>query len=95
MHRNPVRSRIRKITNELVGILYHQMAVKGQLGCPAKRFHHGWPNCEVGDKMPVHDIDMDDTGAARRGLLYLIRQVGEVRREYGGCEFNQNRIQGV
>ena len=32
--------------------------------------------------MPVHDVDMDHTGAARRRPLHLIRQVSEVRREY-------------
>jgi hypothetical protein len=28
-------------------------------------------------------------------LLYLIRQVGEIRREYGGRKLNQNGIQGL
>ena len=45
--------------------------------------------------MPVHDVDMDYASAARRRPLDLIRQVSEIRREYRGCKFDQNTVQGV
>src|SRR3981081_948293 len=45
--------------------------------------------------MPVHDVDMDDAGAALRRPLHLIRQVSEIRREYRGCKFDKNRVQEV
>jgi hypothetical protein len=34
---------------------------------------------------------MDDTGAARRGPLYLVRQMGKIGRKNRGCKFDQNR----
>ena len=39
--------------------------------------------------MPIHNIHMDNTAAARRSPLHLIRQMSKVRREYRGCQFDQ------
>lgn len=68
------------------------MAIKWQPGCLAKRFDDRGPDGQIGDKMTVHDVDMDDSGAASRGLLDLVRQMGEVGGEYRGCKFDQNRV---
>src|ERR1700694_1560107 len=38
---------------------------------------------------------MDHTGAARRAPFHLVRQVSEIRREYRGCKFDQNRVRRV
>jgi hypothetical protein len=39
--------------------------------------------------MSVHDIHMDDRAASIGRSADLIRQVGEVRGQNRGCEFNQ------
>jgi hypothetical protein len=37
----------------------------------------------------IHNIDVDDGAAACGGIVHLIRQMGEVRGQNRGCEFNQ------
>jgi hypothetical protein len=95
MHRDPVCSRFCEFGNVLVGVLYHQMAVQRKPGCPAQRFHQRRPDRQVRHKMPIHDVDMDDAAAAGGSPLHLVRQVGEIGREYRGCKFDQNRVQDV
>jgi hypothetical protein len=43
--------------------------------------------------MAIHDVDMDDAGAAGSRLLHLVRQMREVCRKDRGCKFDQNRVQ--
>src|SRR5208337_1346741 len=95
MHRDPVRSRLRKFRDVLVGVLYHQMAVERKPGCPTQTFNHWRPDRQIGHKMPVHDVNMDHAAATRRSPLHLVRQVGEIGREYRGCKFDQNKVQNV
>ena len=95
MHRNPVRSRVREFRNVLVGVLYHQMTVQRKPGCLAQTFHHRRPDRQIGHKMPIHDVNMDHAAAARGSPLHLVRQVGEIGREYRGCKFDQDRVQDI
>ena len=60
------------------------MAIQRKLGCAAKRFHDGRSEGQVGDKMAVHDVDVDHGAAARGCLCDLVGQVGKIRGEYGG-----------
>src|SRR5277367_1307103 len=91
MHGDPINSGFGEGPDVLVWILYHEMAIERQPGCFAERFHYRRANREIGHKMTVHDIDVDEAGATGRGLLDLIRQMGEVGRKYRRCEFDQNR----
>src|ERR1700739_1548689 len=86
VYRNPIDAGLRKIGNELVRILDHEMAIQRNPGCLAERFYDHRPDREIGHEMPVHDIDMDYTSAAGHRALYLPGQVREIRRKYRGCQ---------
>jgi hypothetical protein len=64
MHRNPIRASLGECGNEFVRIFDHQMAIERQFRNPAQRFDHRRTNGEIRDEMPVHNIHVDDTGAA-------------------------------
>ena len=42
--------------------------------------------------MPVHDVHMDHTSAARNRGFHLLSQMREIGREYRGCQFDQNNV---
>jgi hypothetical protein len=66
---DPISAGRRKLFNKVVGIFDHQVAVERQTGDLAQRLDHGGPHGEVGDKVPVHDVDMENRAAAAlRGL---------------------------
>ena len=85
MHRNPVRPSICERGNVQVRILNHQVAIERQLGRLAQRLHQLRPQSDVGDKMPVHHIHMNDGAAALRRPRNLLAQTREIRRQYRGC----------
>jgi len=62
----------------------HQMDVKRLLGVRAKRFDHRRADRQVGDEMPVHDVDVHPVGAGfvhRAHFLAKLREVsGKDRR---------------
>ena len=89
MHRNPVGPRLAELGNKKVRIFDHQMAIERQLGRLPQRLHQRRPHGEVGDKVAVHNIHMDDRATASRGIANLVRQVGEISRQNRGCEFDQ------
>jgi hypothetical protein len=39
------------------------------------------PNCNVGNEVPIHYIDMNILGTSGQSLLYLIAEASEVSRE--------------
>lgn len=82
VYRDPVGPCLGEIPNILIGVLYHQMAIERQPGCLAERFNHWRPNRQIGHKMAIHDVHVDDAAAARGCPFYLIRQVGKVGRQY-------------
>jgi len=53
--------------NELVRFLDHQMAVKRQAGRTAQALHDRRPQRDVGHKMAVHHVHVDDRAAAPLG----------------------------
>jgi hypothetical protein len=79
VYRDPVCACLGKCRNEFVGILDHQVAIQRAGGCFAERLDDRRPNGEVGDEMPVHDVDMDHGRSALRSALHLLAEVGEIR----------------
>jgi hypothetical protein len=76
---HPVGPGLGKGGDELVRVLDHQVAVERQMGHLAQALDHHWPNGDVGHKMAVHHIHVDDGSAAPAGRGDLIRQMGEIR----------------
>ena len=78
---NPIGAGRREVGNEQVRVFDHQVAIEGQIGNFAQRLHKRRSHGEIGDKMPVHDIHMDDGATARGGGANLVRQMGEIGRQ--------------
>src|ERR1035437_2479183 len=63
MHRNPVGPGIGESRNVVIGILDHQMTVKRNVHGFTQRRNHRRPDRDIGHKMAVHDIHMEQGGA--------------------------------
>ena len=64
-----------------VGRRNHQMDVDDQRRVRAQRLDHHRPDGNVGNEMPVHDIDMDVIGAGSGDRTDFRPQIGEIRRQ--------------
>lgn len=85
MHRNPIRSRLCESGDKFVWILDHQVAIEWQVGHFAERLYYRRPDRKIGDKMPIHDVAMDDARPALAGSMYLLAETGKVRRKNRRC----------
>lgn len=64
---------------EHLGIGHHEVHIEKGVGassstCPAD----GRPHREIGDKVPIHDIDMEEIGACLDNLLAFSPKIGKV-----------------
>ena len=75
----PVGARLRKGRNVLIRILDHQVAIERKLCRLAQALDDRRPDGDVGDKMPVHHIDMDHCAAAALGRGYFVCQPCKIR----------------
>ena len=83
MHGDHVGAGLGEGGDEGVGVLDHQVAVERQLGDGAQGLDHGRAEGDVGDKVAVHDIDVDDGAAAALGRGDFVGEMGEVGGEDG------------
>src|ERR1700722_14279438 len=90
LHADPAGAGSRKLFDELIGILNHQMAVEWQVGYPAQRLDDRGSHSEVGNKVTIHDVDMDNRAAAALGGLNFRGQLREIGREDGWHQFNHD-----
>jgi hypothetical protein len=65
----------------------HQMHVHHPLDVGAQCRAHRRAECDVGHEMPVHHIDMHPIGALRLDRFALGAEIGEIRRQDRGCDF--------
>src|SRR5882762_2907742 len=92
MDGNPVRTHLDESRDELVGILDHQVAVKRQVRRLPQGLHDRRANGQVWNEMPVHDVDVNHRTATFRGATDLVRQMGEISRQYRRCQFDQTWV---
>ena len=85
MYRNPVRPSLGKKRDHLVWIFNHQVTVERQFRELPQALNDRRPNRHVGNKVPIHNVDMDDGPASVGGGLDLFRQMGEIGRQDRGC----------
>jgi hypothetical protein len=76
----PVGASFREFGNEEIGILDHEVTIERDFELAAKRANHGWAYGEIGDKVAVHDIEMENGATTVDGLL----GIGGKLREVGG-----------
>jgi len=81
MDADPIRAGFGEGRDEVVGILDHQVAIEWKLRRFAQRFDDRWAEGDVGHKVAVHDVDVDDGAAAFFGRRDGVGQVSEVRGE--------------
>lgn len=89
LHTDHVRTRGGEIGDELVRVLDHQVAVERQLRDRPNGFHDWRAKGDVGHKMTVHHVHVDDGAAATLGASDLVGQVRKVRGQDGKSKFNQ------
>ncbi len=59
--------------------LDHQMNVEDLLAVRTQGLHHRRADGQIGDEMPVHDIDMNIVGTSHVDGSDLFAQAGEIR----------------
>ena len=80
---DPVSTRLRKLFDEEVRIVDHQVAVERKVGDLAQGLNHRRAHGEIGHKVAIHDVDVDNRAATALGSLDLNGQLREVGREDG------------
>ena len=94
MDADPVGPRLGEGGDEFIGVIDHQMAVERETGGFPQAGDDRRSQGQIGDKVAVHDIDVDGGAAAPLGRGDLIGQAGKIRREDGGQQFD-HMTQGV
>ena len=97
VHRAAVGPRPCEVGEIAPGIGHHQVAVEEQRRVAAQRGHDRRPDRDVGDEVPVHDVDVQPVGRGR-DLADLLGQHAEVRRQHGGRDAHvagSPRVAGV
>jgi hypothetical protein len=69
-----------EVLDILLWIGNHQVSFEGETGAASHRFDDYRPHRNVGDEVPVHDIDLDTLSTSRLGLTYLLTQPRKIRR---------------
>jgi hypothetical protein len=78
MHRYHIRARFDEIHDVPVRVLDHKVHVEQQVRGTSQRFHYRRANRDIGHKMPVHDVHVDDGATAFGRAANLVRKVGEI-----------------
>ena len=78
VHADHVHPRVDERFDEQVGVLDHEVGVKGQIGTAAELRHNRGAEGDVGDEMPVHDVEVDHVRPAPVHLGDLLAQATEI-----------------
>ena len=79
-----VRSRLGKGLYQPMGILHHQVHVKGQLRQRAQPLYHRRPEAKVGHENPIHHIQVQHIRAGTVDKSDFLCQTGEIAGENRG-----------
>jgi hypothetical protein len=78
MNRQDVRAGLGERFQKAVGIFYHQVDVEKFLAMGPEAFDQGRAKGQIGDKVPVHNIQMDIVGSGLIDGLHLFAQTGKI-----------------
>ena len=82
MEANDIGAGFCKIGDKAVNRLDHQVNVNRHLYMGPNRFADQWADCQIGNIMVVHHIEMDDICAGRYDIADFFAQTSEVGRQY-------------
>ncbi len=88
---DPVGAGGEEVAQQPVRIGDHEMDVERQAGVPAQRRDHRDADGQVGHEVAVHDVDVQDIGAARLADAGGCGEVREVGGEKRGGDFDHGR----
>ena len=86
MEADDIGARLGKVGNDAVDRLDHQMHIDGHLHVRTDGFAHQRTDCQIGNIMIVHHIEMDDVGAGGHDIAHFFSQTREVGRKDAGCD---------
>ncbi len=75
-----------------VGIRHHQVRFERQLRDSTDRLDRGWTDRQVGDEMPVHDVEVHEIGATPLERRDGVAKRCEVGRQDRGGEAHAHRL---
>ena len=84
LHCHQIRPGLDEIRDIAVGVRDHQVDVEGQAGRTTDSFHHQGTHGDIGDEVPVHDVDMDPVGTGVFHGLDFLPQPCKIGGENGG-----------
>ena len=88
MHDHAIGAGIGKSLEIRVGRCDHQMHIEEFVRQRPDGAHDLWPDRDVRDEMPVHDIDMNPVGAGGDNRAHLLAEPREVGRKNGRGDQN-------
>jgi GNAT superfamily N-acetyltransferase len=77
----PVGTGLGEIIEVLLWLDDHQVNVDWQARCGTNRFHDRWPDGDVRDEAPIHDVDVNPVGSGELGRSNLFGEPTEISRE--------------
>ena len=80
---DPVGPSVNERRNVLVRVLDHQVAVERHVNRFAQRFNHRRSNGDIGDKMAVHHVHVQDRPATSNCGVGVLGEPGEIGRQNG------------
>src|SRR5580704_8459816 len=83
---NPVRASLRERRNKFVWPFDHEMAIQRNFHHFAKRSHNGRAKGDVGNKMAVHNVDVQNGGSSIDGRMHLLAEPGEISGKNRGSQ---------
>jgi len=92
MHRDHAGARLGECVEVLVGIHDHQVNIQRNLRDSPNRFHDRRSDGDVRDEMAVHDVDVDQIGAAALGRADRVAKRGKVGCQDRGGDEHAHRL---
>ena len=79
--RNPVRAGSGERRNKFIRIFDHQVAVERNVHSFTQGRDYRWTDRNIGHKVAVHHINMEEGGATSHRGVCIFRQAGEIGRQ--------------
>ena len=78
MNRDNISSGFNKRVNKILGVLDHQMDIKGKTRMGAQCRDHWRTKGKIGNEMTIHNVEMNQVSTSVLNFSYFFRQKGEI-----------------
>src|SRR4029450_11738722 len=92
VHRTHRRARANKRIEKAIGFLNHEVPTERHRRDLPNRPHARHPNRQIRDKVPIHDVDVDEVSPPTFRGRDLLAKDREVRREDGWSDAHRHRL---